>query len=61
MPSFKHLVIYEWAPDDTTILVKPFDLSGQPLPPLLWDPQTGSTRAAPWDTISDPAWQRVAP
>lgn len=53
--------IYEWAPDDTTILVKPLDLSGQPLPQLLWDPLTGSTRPASWDSTSDPTWQRLAP
>lgn len=53
--------IYEWAPDDTSILVKPFDLNGRPLPPLLWDPLTGATRPAPWPAISDPAWQRLAP
>lgn len=52
--------LYEWAPDDTTILIKPFDLHGQPLPPLLWDPLTGTTRPAPWAAISDPAWQRLA-
>ena len=53
--------VYEWAPDDTTIVVKPLDLLGQPLPPLLWDPLTGVTTPAPWSAISDPAWQRIAP
>jgi dipeptidyl aminopeptidase/acylaminoacyl peptidase len=52
--------VYEWAPDDTTILIKPFDLHGQPLPPLLWNPLTGATSRAPWAAISDPAWQRIA-
>jgi dipeptidyl aminopeptidase/acylaminoacyl peptidase len=51
--------LYEWAPDDTTILVKPFDLSGNPLPPLLWDPLTGLTTPARWAATSDPAWQRL--
>jgi hypothetical protein len=53
--------IYEWAPDDTTILVKPFDRSGQPLPQFLWDPLSGGTTQAPWAARSDPAWQRLAP
>jgi Tol biopolymer transport system component len=52
--------LFEWAPDDTTILVKPFDLGGQPAPQLLWDPLTGATTPAPWASISDPAWQRLA-
>jgi hypothetical protein len=52
--------LYEWAPDDTTILVKPFDRSGAALPPLLWDPVTGSTTPAAWMATSDPAWQRLA-
>jgi Tol biopolymer transport system component len=53
--------VYEWAPDDTTIVVMPIDRSGQPVPPLLWDPLTGATTPAPWSAISDPAWQRLAP
>jgi dipeptidyl aminopeptidase/acylaminoacyl peptidase len=53
--------IYEWAPDDTTILVKPFDRSGQPLPHFLWDPLSGVTTPVPWASISDPTWQRLAP
>lgn len=53
--------VVEWAPDDTTILVKPFDLLGRPLQQLLWDPLTGATTPAPWAAISDPAWQRIAP
>lgn len=52
--------VYEWAPDDTTILMKPFDRTGRPLPPLLWDPLNGMTRPAPWNATSDPAWQRLA-
>jgi Tol biopolymer transport system component len=54
-------IVYEWAPDDTTIVVKPLDMVGQPLPPLLWDPLTGATTPARWSAISDPAWQRLAP
>jgi dipeptidyl aminopeptidase/acylaminoacyl peptidase len=53
--------VYEWAPDDTTILMKPFDLVGRPLPPLFWDPLDGSIRPARWTATSDPAWQRLVP
>ena len=53
--------VFEWAPDDTTILLKPFDLIGQAKPQLLWDPLTGGTTQVAWATRSDPAWQRVAP
>jgi Tol biopolymer transport system component len=52
--------VVDWAPDDTTILVQPFDLSGRSLPQLLWNPGTGETAPASWAATSDPAWQRVA-
>jgi Tol biopolymer transport system component len=50
-----------WAPDDTSILVSPEDLSGVTKPQLLLDPLTGVSRAAPWAATGDPAWQRLAP
>jgi Tol biopolymer transport system component len=53
--------ITEWAPDDTSILISPTDLSGQFKPQLLLDPLTGTSRPAPWDATSNPAWQRLAP
>ena len=53
--------VFEWAPDDSSILVKPFDVGGQPLPQLFWDPLTGATTPAPWAATSDPTWQRRAP
>ena len=51
----------EWAPDDSTILVTPVDAAGRPGQQLIIDPLTGETRVAPWDTTSDPTWQRLAP
>lgn len=51
----------EWAPDDSTILVTPADSAGGPGQQLIIDPLTGETQVAPWDTTSDPAWQRQAP
>lgn len=50
----------EWAPDDSRILVTPAGVAGQPGQQLLIDPTTGRTAAAPWDTTSDPTWQRQA-
>lgn len=51
----------EWAPDDSRILVTPVDAAGQPGQQLIIDPLTGETQVAPWDTTSDPTWQRQAP
>ncbi len=51
---------FEWAPDDSVILVVPFDLDGARKQQLLWDPLTGLTRPTPWAADSDPAWQRLA-
>jgi hypothetical protein len=53
--------VFEWSPDDTSILVLPEDRDGQFLRPLLWDPATGTTRPSPWIATSRPAWQRRAP
>ena len=50
----------EWAPDDSRILVTPVDAAGQPGRQLIIDPLTGETQVAPWDTTSDPTWQRQA-
>jgi Tol biopolymer transport system component len=51
--------VYEWAPDDKSILMSPEDQSGQTKPQLLIDPLTGASRPTPWGGISDPAWQRL--
>jgi dipeptidyl aminopeptidase/acylaminoacyl peptidase len=50
----------EWAPDDSSILLTPVDASTRPQLQRLLDPHTGAITAAPWNTASDPAWQRVA-
>jgi Tol biopolymer transport system component len=52
---------FEWAPDDSTILLTPMDRSGQAGQQLLVDPSTGQARPAPWSATSDPSWQRLAP
>jgi hypothetical protein len=53
---------YEWAPDDTAILMTVYGFDDQqPLSQLLIDSTTGATRPAPRDTTSNPAWQRRAP
>jgi Tol biopolymer transport system component len=53
--------VYEWAPDDTTILVAPNGRSEDAAPQLLVDAATGASRPAPWTSASLPAWQRRAP
>lgn len=51
----------EWAPDDSAILVTPVNVLGVSGQQLIIDSVTGETRVAPWDTTSDPTWQRRAP
>ena len=48
---------YEWSPDSSVILARP---NGTPRHEL-WDPTTGTVRAAPWTAATYPAWQRLAP
>ena len=53
---------HAWAPDDTSILSIPLDVTGLPVSnPLLWDPLTGTSRLVPWADFSDVSWQRLAP
>jgi hypothetical protein len=52
---------FEWAPDDSFVLVTPIDSNGQPGQQLLLDPSTAEARAASWTTTSPPSWQRLAP
>jgi Tol biopolymer transport system component len=54
---------YEWAPDDSVILMTPIGFGGAQLPlqQILIDPVTGASRPAPWVATSAPAWQRRAP
>ncbi len=50
---------WEWAPDDTSILGTPTDDIGRTLPQLLLDPVAGTSRTAPWGSVSQPSWQRL--
>jgi len=52
--------VFEWAPDDSKILVTPSDIGGAPLQQVIIDPRTGVSVTAPWTTTSDPTWQRTA-
>jgi WD40 repeat protein len=54
-------VALDWAPDDSSILWSPVGESATPQAQLLVDPETGAVTPAPWQAISDPAWQRLAP
>ena len=46
----------EWSPDGKLLLAKADDS-----PQLLLDPSGGPWKAPPWESVSFPAWQRVAP
>lgn len=48
-----------WAPDSTSLLVKPNDAAdgGQ----VLVDPNDGSVAPPPWSSSAEPDWQRLAP
>ena len=52
---------WEWAPDDSSILVTPADDGGNALEQVLLDPVAGTYRTLPWSSISLPSWQRMAP
>ena len=52
---------WEWAPDDSSILGTPTNVSGTMLDQVLLDPVTGTSRTLPWASVSQPSWQRVAP
>jgi Tol biopolymer transport system component len=52
-------VTWEWAPDDSKILVTPMGAGGV-LPQVVIDVAAGTSSPATWDTKSDPAWQRRA-
>jgi Tol biopolymer transport system component len=47
-----------WSPDDSTIIGRP---GGTASRPMLLDPLTGTSRPAPWTSLSDPTFQRLAP
>jgi hypothetical protein len=50
---------FEWAPDDSWILVTPVDSSEQNTQQALIDPVTGEGHIAEWRTTSGPSWQRL--
>ncbi|MBF8290664.1 MAG: transcriptional regulatory protein-like protein [Chloroflexi bacterium] len=50
-----------WSPDDRFLLVTPLDSSDIRLPQVRLDVETGAIVDIPWETTSDPAWQRLAP
>ena len=52
---------WAWAPDDSSILGTPTSTSGTRLDQIILDPVAGTSRTAPWTSVSQPSWQRVAP
>ena len=52
---------WEWAPNDSSILLAPDDGNGTTLPQVLLDPVAGTYRTLPWSSTSLPSWQRLAP
>ena len=50
-----------WAPDDSSILGTPADISGTALDQVLLDPVDGTFRTLAWNSVSAPSWQRLAP
>ena len=53
--------IWEWAPDDSSILGTPNDGSGASLEQVLLVPGSGTSHAVSWTSVSQPSWQRLAP
>jgi Tol biopolymer transport system component len=53
--------VWEWAPDDSLILGTPTDRSGEFLSQVMLDPVAGTSRTLPWNSVSRPSWQRLAP
>lgn len=52
---------WEWAPDDSWIIIRPVDSTGSPLQELIVDPVEGTTQKTSWTTTGEPTVQRVAP
>lgn len=52
---------FEWSPDDSMILGTPADARGESMQQVIIDARTGEITTAPWDSTSDPTWQRLAP
>ena len=53
--------VWEWAPDDSSILGTPLDSSGAALDQVLLDPVANTSRTVSWKSVSPPSWQRLAP
>lgn len=53
--------VWEWAPDDSSILGAPTSATGALLAQVLLDPVAGTSRTLPWTSVSEPSWQRLAP
>jgi Tol biopolymer transport system component len=51
---------WEWAPDDSWIIVRPVDPQGSGLQQIIIDLKTGVSRDAAWTTTGEPSVQRVA-
>ena len=51
---------WQWAPDDSYILVTPTDAFGAAVQQVVIDPTTGRASEAPWASTSDPSVQRLA-
>jgi Tol biopolymer transport system component len=52
---------WAWAPDDSSILGTPTNVTGAVLDQVLLDPVTRTSRTLPWVSVSQPSWQRLAP
>lgn len=52
--------VFEWAPDDRSILFSRADNQARLVDQRLIDPSTGAVSEVPWSATSDPAWQRLA-
>jgi dipeptidyl aminopeptidase/acylaminoacyl peptidase len=48
-----------WSPDDSQLLGRPAGVGALPNPVII-DASGGGVRPAPWESISDPTWQRLA-
>jgi hypothetical protein len=51
---------WEWAPDDSRILVTPTVSSGAFVDQVLLDPVAGTYGTPLWQSVSEPSWQRLA-
>ena len=52
--------VWQWAPDDSSILGTPTGQSGAAVGAVLLDPVTGTYRTPPWGGIASASWQRIA-